>query len=1367
MLCGTMAFLLGAIVLFGWYTHNPDLIQVNRAFVPMQYNTALGFLIAAIGLLFLSHSNYKIAGFFGLMVFFIGFLTIIEYISGWDLHIDQLFMEHYIDLKSSLPGRMAPNTALCFTLSGLIIILSGFKHKRVLSIIGTLGVMTIGLGTVAFTGYLTGMETAYGWGNLTRMAIHTAFGFIILGVGFFIFAWDKEKDLIKKAPKWLPLSIGIISLTITIAFWQAIIAQSSQNNFNSILGDITLISGSIISLLLIVITYKILHDKSTQRQFMSQIIVPVMTIISGVFLALSLYSILHNNFQKSVYNQFKLDVQNYTKSIEYGISQYIDILYLIQAGFNASNFVEQDEFRILVDPFIKRYPGIQAFEWVPKVSNEMREVYEEAMTVEIGENFYFFEESEDKRIIPVKERDWYYPVYYIEPLEENKIWFGLDAGNVPPAHISKMKSVVINAPSATQPFALVQTSENVRGVIISLPVFEKGFDIETISQRVGAVKGFVSIVLKVGPMLDSILESTAYDIGLDFDFIDLSATEDNENLYNYSSNPGNSENSNSLLSYHVNNVITIADRQWEISSSTQFNEIYPNWNSDNLRLPLAVIIIFCFIAVGFRRSAVREVKQKLIEQEIIKARDAAEAADKAKSDFLANMSHEIRTPMNAIIGLGSLLAKTDMSSKQRDYADKIGSSAKNLLGIINDILDFSKIEAGKLEIENTTFVLNDVLLNLSSMIGSKAREKDLELIFNQDLEVPQYLVGDPLRLGQILLNLTNNAIKFTDKGEIVVQTKILENEKENLLIRFDIKDTGIGLTDEQVGKLFQSFSQADTSTTRKYGGTGLGLSISKRLSEMMGGEIGVMSEYGKGSTFFFTVRLGLGEGRRGTSRPNLEELKGLKVLVVDDNETAREVLTSYLEDSSFSVKSVASGELAIRELIQSKAARQKDYDLVLMDYQMPGLNGIEISRKIRNELENVEVPKIIMVTGFGREEIMKQADEVGLQGFLIKPVSPSMLNDTIMEAFGLSSGLRDRSKNTDDFKPDGFESIRGSKLLLVEDNVINQQVARETLEQEGFFVDIADDGKIAIGKMYENNNYDLILMDLQMPVMDGYEATEEIRKDTQFDNVPIVAMTADAMTGVQEQVKKIGMNGYVTKPINQKELWKSLVLWIEPGERELPEGFSLEKTETDSINFPAIEGIDIEAGLKRVGNNSKLYSNLIKRFVDDYSDVTRIINEFSKKGQTEEAVREAHTVKGVSANLGAGELQEQMADIEEKLKDGAELKDSLAFADEIIEKLVLAIEKSGVTTEEISVESEKVSIPTEDLIAKLQSANDSLSNRKPKPAIELYQELDTYDLPLPIRDQLKEISNLIAKYKMKDAAEKIDKIIKEIQTDDE
>jgi len=733
------------------------------------------------------------------------------------------------------------------------------------------------------------------------------------------------------------------------------------------------------------------------------------------------------------------------------------------------------------------------------------------------------------------------------------------------------------------------------------------------------------------------------------------------------------------------------------------------------------------------------------------AQRIAEEADRAKSDFLANMSHEIRTPMNAIIGLDSLLAKTHMNSKQQDYVDKIGSSAKNLLGIINDILDFSKIEAGKLEIENTEFVLNDVLGNLSSMIGDKTREKGLELVFDQDLNVPRFLIGDPLRIGQILLNLTNNAIKFTEKGEIVVISKLISTEEQITLLRFDIKDTGIGLTEDQINKLFQSFSQADTSTTRKYGGTGLGLSISKKLVELMGGEIGVVSEHGKGSTFYFTIRLGIGKGKEKLTTP--EDLRGLRILVVDDNETARDVLISYLDDFKFQTKAVSSGKLALREIIQAKAAENKNYDVVLMDYQMPGLNGIETSKKIRDELENIEAPKIIMITGIGREEIMRQAEKVGLQGFLIKPVSPSMLFDMIMEVFGKSSFSKKKRIDSQEFKPVGFEEIRGAKLLLVEDNEINQQVAKETLELEGFNVDIAEDGRVGVEKLQKNISYDLVLMDLQMPVMDGYEATMAIRKDERFRELPIVAMTADAMIGVRDQVKKVGMNDYVTKPINPKELWEALAKWIKPGDRQLPDVFNQKTDKNDSeILIPEISGINVQIGLERVGRNKKLYINLLEQLRDNYGSTVKEIQRAIEENERETAIRLAHTLKSVSGNIGAEAIQLKAELVESALKENRESKDVLVSLENELSKIIENLVNAELSPHGDNIKGKsKGTIEPVILKKLLEDLQMALEKRKPKIAKETIESLNDYALPENTRSDIEEISSSINKYKFKEA----------------
>ncbi|MGD2024075.1 MAG: response regulator, partial [Desulfobacterales bacterium] len=521
-------------------------------------------------------------------------------------------------------------------------------------------------------------------------------------------------------------------------------------------------------------------------------------------------------------------------------------------------------------------------------------------------------------------------------------------------------------------------------------------------------------------------------------------------------------------------------------------------------------------------------ERKRMEDEIIEAKQIADEANKAKSDFLANMSHEIRTPMNAVIGMTHLALKTELTAKQKDYLHKIQSSANSLLGIINDILDFSKIEAGKLDMESVDFNLEDVLDNLGNLISVKAQEKeDLEVLFATAQNVPRYLVGDPLRLGQILINLANNAVKFTDTGEIVVSTDLVKKNKDRITLKFSVSDTGIGLTEEQAGKLFQSFTQADTSTTRKYGGTGLGLTISKRLVEMMDGQIWVESEPGQGSTFAFTATFGLGREEVKKRFAPVGDLRGMKVLVVDDNPTSREILRDMLESFSFEVTLAATGQEGITEI--EKADKDKPFDLVIMDWKMPGMDGIEASKHIKENPNIKHIPQVVMVTAYGREEVMQKAEKIGLDGFLLKPVSPSVLFDTIIQAQG------EEVPDTSPIAPgrgnaEALANIKGAKILLVEDNEINQQVAKEILEGADLIVTLADDGRQAVDLVKENQ-YDAVLMDIQMPVMDGYTATKKIRNlKSEIRNVPIIAMTAHAMAGDEDKSLQAGMNGHVTKP---------------------------------------------------------------------------------------------------------------------------------------------------------------------------------------------------------------------------------------------
>jgi len=713
--------------------------------------------------------------------------------------------------------------------------------------------------------------------------------------------------------------------------------------------------------------------------------------------------------------------------------------------------------------------------------------------------------------------------------------------------------------------------------------------------------------------------------------------------------------------------------------------LLPRWVSWSLLTLGAGMVVFAVLSVVLRRQVERRTRalvrtaQELEHQranlelqvtertaELLAAKEEAERLTQVKSEFLANMSHEIRTPMNAILGMLYLALKNqDLPATLHNQLSKAQGAAHSLLGVINDILDISKIEAGKLDIEQLEFSLDLVLEQLADAIAYQAEKKGIEFLIRYDPAIPAQLIGDPLRLGQILLNLCGNAVKFTERGEVELAFRVLSRDGDNLHIQVYVRDSGIGMTRAAQARLFEKFTQADQSTTRRFGGTGLGLAISKQLVELMGGRIWIEeSRPKKGTTLCFTIPLQIARAAQAHQQQLVEQvgplLQGIRVLVVDDNTASREILAEMLRFFQLDVGTAASGAAALSELAKPEAP----YDLVLMDWRMPGMNGDEATRRIHHDARNGQRPKVVMITAHGREDVIRLSEQSGVDGFLVKPVSPSTLLDTMLSVlgrkriFGTGDDTQLGRATTPNLATSG--QLAGARLLLVEDNEINREFATELLKNEGIDVDEAVNGAEALAKV-QSGDYDAVLMDIQMPVMDGLEAARRMRaladqpEGARFATLPIIAMTALAMAQDAENTRAAGMNDHVTKPIAPDRLMAVLGKWIRlagptPGRRSAT-------TSSRGGSIPpellALTTVDANDGIRRIGGKVDAYRRQLQRFRENYPDAASQLRQLLAEHGAQRAEEYCHALKGVSGNLGAQKLYEKVSEIDRQLKQGA------------------------------------------------------------------------------------------------------------------
>lgn len=870
-----------------------------------------------------------------------------------------------------------------------------------------------------------------------------------------------------------------------------------------------------------------------------------------------------------------------------------------------------------------------------------------------------------------------YVIQYIEPVERNKAAVGLDIASEHNRYVAATAAMLSGEVRLTGPITLVQASGlPAQSFLILMPLYRSAKTPETAVEREKQAFGWSYAPLNMTEVLAHVrVDANQFILSLD----DVTEPETPVRFFN------NALDTTGL--YAVNAVHTIYGRSWRFNMTAQPAFIQSMHLQSPVQLGLcgAIASLLLALLAGLvetnRRNRERLFVQQAKELELRESKYLAEAANRAKSMFLANMSHEIRTPMNAVLGMLQLIKSTELSTQQHDYTSKAQIAAKSLLSLINDILDYSKIEAGKLELEQQPFNTEALLRELDVVLSPSLGKKNVELLFDIDSSLPTAVEGDKLRLHQVLVNLASNAIKFTTDGEVVLQLTLLQLQDKKARVRFSVRDTGIGISPTQQLRIFEGFTQAEASTTRQYGGTGLGLVISKRIVELMGGELQLQSEPGKGSCFWFDLEFNVATEVEAPRPVTISS--DTRVLIVDDNTTALEILQKTVEQLGAHVMLARSGEEALA-CVERCFTTNKTLHVVLMDYRMPGMNGLEVAQCIRAKSDASNLPVVIMVSAFGRDEIMKAqtTEVVPYDAYLTKPVTPAqvaVLVERAISGYTLNPSARVRPEQS-------ASPLRGLRLFLVEDNEFNRVVASELLEHEGAVLDMAVGGQEGIDAVIKGNtSYDLVLMDVQMPVVDGLEATRQIRADKRFASLPIIAMTANVYTSDQEDCIKAGMNGHLAKPFDLDKVIETILFFTNKnldkdthvpllsyqsteqpahsvrlsGEAEVSNDVenASQNASSKTINLalPELQEIhferkNLEVLLKPFGGKEGFFRRLIHVFEANFTSQLVSLQEKIKQNDHHEVLAILHAIKGTSGTIGLATVYQVICQLETQLK---------------------------------------------------------------------------------------------------------------------